>query len=183
METHGSFHGIYSWKIQLMEAMEASTSIDFGNFHVILWKLPLTSMEVNLLPPTSMEISMEVNILPLTSMQVSMEVSMELSMDVSMEVGVNFHGNRSNGSRWTLMEVLWKQLEVCNTRGSRWKYVGDYGSSSKLPRNVFVEADGSNGSFHFHRQRELPCISMETCTNFHGSESTSTNFHGNSHGS
>ena len=26
MEAHGSFHVIYSWKLQLMEAMEASTS-------------------------------------------------------------------------------------------------------------------------------------------------------------
>ena len=60
---------------------------------------------------------------------------------------------------------------------------GVYGSSWKLPRNIFVEAaiDGSNGSFHFHRQWKLPCTSMEASTNFHGnsygSESTSINFH------
>ena len=47
-------------------------------------------------------------------------------MEVSMEVGGNFHGVRSNESRWTLIEVLWKELEVCDTRGSRWKYVGVY---------------------------------------------------------
>ena len=38
-----------------MEATEASTSTDSGNlnFHVFPWKLALTSMEVNLLVPTS----------------------------------------------------------------------------------------------------------------------------------
>ena len=61
-------------------------------------------------------------------------------MDVSMEVGGNFRGSGSNGSRWTLMEVLWKQPEVCDIRGSRWKYVGVYQSSWKLSRNMFVEA-------------------------------------------
>ena len=81
MEAHGSFHGIYSWKLQLMEAMETPTSI-----------------AVNLLPPTS--------------------------MDISMEVGGKFHRSRSSGSRWTL--ILWKELEVCDTRGNRWKYVGVY---------------------------------------------------------
>ena len=57
-----------------------------------------------------------------------------------------------------------------------------YGSSWKLPRNIFVEAaiDGSNGSLYFHRQWKLPCIFIEASTNFHGSESISTNFHGNS---
>ena len=79
MEAHGSFHGIYSWKLQLMDAMEASTSTDSGNFHVFPWKLLLTSMEVNLLPPTSTEISMEVNLLPPTSMEVSMEVNLHLT--------------------------------------------------------------------------------------------------------
>ena len=54
MEAHGSFHGFFSWKLQLMEAMEDSTSTDSRQFHVFPWKLPLTSMEVNLLPPTSM---------------------------------------------------------------------------------------------------------------------------------
>ena len=118
--------------MQLMEAMEASTSTGSGNFHVLIWKLLLTSIEVNLLSPASMEISMEVNLLPSTSMEapmevidfhgcqlISMEVSIEVSMEVSMEAGGNLHGSRSNGSRWILVEVLWKQLEVCDTRGSR----------------------------------------------------------------
>ena len=35
MESHGSFHGIYSWKLQLMEVMEASTSTDSGNFYQV----------------------------------------------------------------------------------------------------------------------------------------------------
>ena len=74
------------------------------------------------------------------------------SMETPVEVDRNLHGSRSNGSRWTLVEALRKELEVCDTRGSRWKYVGVYGSSWKLPRNRFVEAaiNGSNGSFHFH---------------------------------
>ena len=42
MEAHGSFHGIYPWKLQLMEAMESSTNVHgnkststnfHGNFH------------------------------------------------------------------------------------------------------------------------------------------------------
>ena len=68
MEAHGSFHGIYSRKLQLMEAMQASTSTDSRNFHAFLWKLPLIAMEENILPPPSMEISMEVNLLLPTSM-------------------------------------------------------------------------------------------------------------------
>ena len=82
------------------------------------------------------------------------------------------------------MLVLCKQLEVGDTRGSRWKYGGVSRNSWKLPRIIFVEAvvDGSNGSFHFHRQWKIPCISVEASTNFHGSKSTSTNFHGNFHG-
>ena len=40
-----------------------------------------------------------------------------------MEVGGSLYGRRSNGSRGTL-NVSWKQLEVCDTRESRWKYVG-----------------------------------------------------------
>ena len=38
------------------------------------------------------------------------------SMEVFMEVGGNLLRRRS--SRWTRMEVLWKQLEVCDTRGN-----------------------------------------------------------------
>ena len=76
MEAHGSFHGIYSWKLRLMNAREASTSTDSGKVHVFPWKLPLSCMEVNLLPPTSMEISMEVHIVPPTSMEASMEVNL-----------------------------------------------------------------------------------------------------------
>ena len=64
-----------------------------------------------------------------------------------MEVGGNLHGIRSNGSRWTAMEVLWRQLEVCDTRGSRWKYIGVYdGSSSKLPLHMVVEAEAMEAS-------------------------------------
>ena len=95
------------------------------------------------------------------------------------EIIGNFHGSKSNERRLTLTEVLWNQLGVCDTRGSRWKYVGVYGSSWKLPRNRFVEAaiNGSNGSFHFHWQWKLQCTPMKASTNCHGSKNTSTNFH------
>ena len=46
--------------------MEASTSIVSENFPILSWKLPIISMEVNLLPSTIME---EVNRLP-ASMEV-----------------------------------------------------------------------------------------------------------------
>ena len=137
-----------------MEVIEASTSTDGGNFHVLPWKLPLPSMKINILQPTSMEIFVEVNLLPPTS------------MEASMEVGGNSYGSRSNGNRWTLMEVLWKLLGVCGTRRSRWYYVGVYGSSWKLPRNIFAEAaiiDGTNGSFHVHRQTVEPAMYFHGC--------------------
>ena len=41
-----------------MEEIETSTCTDSGNFHVFLvfpWKLSQTVMEVNILPPTSLE--------------------------------------------------------------------------------------------------------------------------------
>ena len=66
MEAHGIFHGIYSWKMQLLQAMEGCTSTDSGNFYVLPWKL---------LPPTYMEIAMEVNLLPPISMEASMEAN------------------------------------------------------------------------------------------------------------
>ena len=96
-------------------------------------------------------------------------------------------------SRWTLMEFMWKQLEVCDTCRRRWKYVEVYGSSWKIPRNhswklqlmETMEASISthSGRFPFFLWK-LPCISMEASTNFNGSKSTSTNlFHGNFYGS
>ena len=79
--------GTHTWKLMeastayirgsynlLMEPMEASDSADSENLHVFPKKLPLISMEVNLLPQSSMEIILEVNLLPPTSMEVSMEV-------------------------------------------------------------------------------------------------------------
>ena len=186
MEARATFHGIYSWKLQSIEAMEAST------VHIFPWKLAITSMEVNTLPPTSMEISMEVNLLPPTAMEASMEVNglpptaMEASMEVNglpcklveafMEVVRTEVGGplgKSCGSSWKFV-----------TGGKRWKYVRVYRSSWKLPRNTFMEAavDGSNRSFHFHRQWKLPCTSMEVVS-FHGRKSTPTIFHGNFHGS
>ena len=142
MEARATFHGIYSWKLQSIEAMEAST------VHIFPWKLAITSMEVNTLPPTSMEISMEVNLLPPTAMEASMEVNglpcklVEAFMEVvRTEVGGPL--GKSCGSSWKFV-----------TGGKRWKYVRVYRSSWKLPPKIFMAAaiDGSNGSFHFHRQ-------------------------------
>ena len=82
-------------------------------------------------------------------------------MEVYIEVGGDLHESRSNGSRWTLMEILWKQLEVCYTRESRWKYLGVYVSSWKLPRNIFVEASiDDSGKFHVFPWK-LPLTSTE----------------------
>ena len=58
------------------------------------------------------------------------------------------------------MEVLWKELEVCDTRGSRWKYVGVYRRHWKLPRNPLVEA-AIDRSFHFRRQWKLYAFSRK----------------------
>ena len=164
MESHGSFHGIYSWKLQFMEAMEDSISTDTGIFHVLLWKLPPTSMEVGSRPasmhlaPASMEATNYFHLLPSTS--------------VGRTWGSLHGGSSSLGSGLGLGLDLWKQLAVCHIRGSRWKYVGVHGSSWKLPRYIFVEAaiDGSNRSFQFHRLSKLSCTSMEASTNFHGSK-------------
>lgn len=69
----------------------SSNSTDSGNLHVSPWKLRLTSMKVNLILPTSMEISMGLNILPPTYMEVSLEVN--IYFQVSMEVINYSHGN------------------------------------------------------------------------------------------
>ena len=72
MEGHGSFHRMYSWKLQLMEAMEAFTTTNSGKVHVVP-----TSMEVNLLPPTTMDF-MKVNSLPWKLPRKLVETSMEV---------------------------------------------------------------------------------------------------------
>ena len=130
---------------------------------------------------------MEVYVTPFTSMEVASSTSMKLSIylhllpwklasssPASVEATNYFHvlpwqlASLHGGSyslRLRLALVLWKHLEVCGARASRWKYVGVYEIlvSWTLPRNIFVEAiDGSNGSFHFHRQWKIPMY-------FHGS--------------
>ena len=57
-----------------MKAMEGFISTDRGNFNVLPWNLPPSSMEAKLLPLTSMEIETEDNILPPTSMEASVEI-------------------------------------------------------------------------------------------------------------
>ena len=117
-----------------------------------------------------MEATNYFHVLPCTSMMVG---SRPASTEVALGWGLGL------GLELRLRSVLRKQLELCATRGSRWKYVGVYGSSWKLPRNRFVEAaiNGSNGSFHFHWQWKLQCTPMKASTNCHGSKNTSTNFH------
>ena len=88
----------------------------------------------------------------------------------SLEVGSIFHvGSSSVGL--VLGLVLWKQLEVCDTRGSRWKYARVCGSSGKLPRNIFVEAvtDRRSGSCRDRSKLTSMDVSMEVGGNFHGS--------------
>ena len=81
--------------------MEASTSIDSGNlnFHVLPWKLLLTSMEVHLIPLTSMEISTDVYTLPPISNNASMEVMFASIERTFTFMEVNF------GSACTSMEL------------------------------------------------------------------------------
>ena len=149
--SNGSFHFHWQWKFHVLPWKYEF----FGNFHARKY------------------ISTDLHGTKLTPMDVN-----SISWEISMEPGGNFHGSRSNGSRWILMDVLWKQLEVCDTRGSRWNYTGVYWFSWKLLRNKFVKAaiDGTIESFHFHRQWKRPCISTEASTNFHGRKSNSTNF-------
>ena len=75
------------------------------------------------------------------------------------------------------MEVLWKDLEVCDTRGSRLQHVR------------YMEA---HGCFHGTYSRKLQSMeAMDACTdsgnfhvfltNFHGIKSTSDDFHGHFH--
>ena len=67
---------------------------------------------------------------------------------------------KGGGPLWKSCGRSWKFVILVEV-GT--EYVRVYGSSWKLPRNMFVEAaiNGSNGSFHFHRQWKLSCSSME----------------------
>jgi len=94
-----------------------------------------------------------------------------------------------------LLVFLWKPLEGRDTRGSRCNYVGVYGSSWKLPRNIFKRAYLGRPQSQMYllvtRVNDIYIYSwklqfmevMEASTNFHGSKSTSTDFHGNFDGS
>ena len=125
METHGSFHGIYACKLQFMEAMEASTFIDSGNMHVFPWKLLLTKMGVHLRPLNSVEITMEVNLLPPTSMKshrskFSIEVSMEVNC-ASIEVTFTYI-EVSFGRKFTSMD---SEIDRPEDGGPLWKSSGN----------------------------------------------------------
>ena len=164
------------WKLPRNSFAEAAINGNNGSFHFHRrWERPCTFMEVSAHFHGSKSTSMNFHGIFHGGNSTSIK---------SMEVRGNFNGSRSNARRWILMEVLWNQLEVCSTRGSRCKYVGVHGSSWQLPRNKFMEAtiDVSSGSFQFHRPWKLPYISMEASINFHGSKPKSTDFHGNVHG-
>ena len=94
MEAYGSFYGIYSWKLQLMEALEASTSTNSGKFHVFPWKLPLTSTKIRGNFHGSNSTSMEANLLPWklsfhgSTFQIYFHKSKLTSMKASNEVNL-----------------------------------------------------------------------------------------------
>ena len=88
--------------MQLIEAVEASNSTDSGKLHLFPWKLPLTSMEVNMLPPTYKEIYMEADILPPTSMEV-VETFMEV--DRTEVCGLLWKSRGGSGKFVVLVEV------------------------------------------------------------------------------
>ena len=99
-------------------------------------------------------------------------------------------------SVWKLVEVLKAGglirkifiAEVYGTRGGRWRSIGVYGSSKKLPTHVVVEASVDGGKVAefsprppHHRQWKLLSTSMDASINFHILPSTSIkasiNFH------
>ena len=195
---HGSYFHQLPWRLLPPTSSESSQ---------LAWKLPnllpFTSVDVamtlasfnsfiyfresfHLLPPASMEASTNFDgswkqatfHASTSSFHGSNKLRQYTSIYFHRWESAGFHG-RSSSLRLGLELVLWKQLEICDTRESRWKYVGVHGISWKLPRNIFVEAaiHGSNGRFHFHRHWNLPCTPMEASTNFHESKPTSTNFH------
>ena len=100
-----------------MEAMEASTSTDCGNFHVLPWKLPLTSMGINVFPPVSMEISMDVY--PMPPKLVWKQSSFHGSKITSVEIPGKFCGNlrASTVDRTEVGGSLRKSFRSC------WKFV------------------------------------------------------------
>ena len=92
----GSFHGIYSWNLQLMEAMEAYTSTDSGKIHVRPWKLPLNFISANFRGNvhgskySSADIYRSFNESKLTSMEVNFGCT-----ETSMGASGNVHGTKS----------------------------------------------------------------------------------------
>ena len=92
----GSFHGVYSWNLQLMEAMEACTSTDSGKIHVRPWKLPLNFISANFRGNvhgskySSADIHRSFNESKLTSMEVNFGCT-----ETSMGASGNVHGTKS----------------------------------------------------------------------------------------
>ena len=127
---------MYSWKPQLTVAMEASTSTENGNFHVIPWKLPQNS-----------------HVLPAST-------NSHGSKSTFINFNGNFHGNKStptefHGSKFTSREVSmefskynfrfpWKlvenSMEVDRTEvgGPSWK-----SCESRWKFEILVEVGGS----------------------------------------
>ena len=160
MEAHRSFHAIYPLKRPSMEArrllpLTVETPMYFhGSFH---W-LPLKYIYFQLPLKFPWEYYF-------TDFPGSVHESNLTSVEVSFVVVRNSHGRISNGSPWIHTEILWKQLEVCDTRGSRYIEIGrDVWKLKQAFAECVRVTDGSNASFHFHRQWKIPCISMEAST-------------------
>ena len=145
IEARGSFDGIFSWKSQSIETLE-----DF------------TSMEVNLLPPTSVKISVKLNLLSPTYVEASTETH-------RWEVG---------GLIWKYCGRSWKFVILVEVGGSVQGYMEGHGSfhgvhSWKLELMNVIKASIYTDSERFHVfPLKLLLTSMDV-------KSTSTNFRGN----
>ena len=94
MEAHGSFDGTYSWKLQLIEAMEASGSTDNGSFHIFPRKDISTDFHGRFHGCTSMEANLLQQKLPWKLVENPMKVS-----------------GKSHGSWWKF-KFPWKLVEI-----------------------------------------------------------------------
>ena len=109
IEVHGSFHGNYLWKLPLMEAMEASTSTDSGNFHVFPWRL-LRTFHGSKYASTNLHGNFHGGKYSHFHRQWKLPCA-------SMEAFTNFHVN-FHGSKFTFVET---SMEVDETSEIMWR--------------------------------------------------------------
>ena len=81
-----------------MEATDSSTSTVSGNFSLLPWKLPLTSMEESPLPSTSMKATIAANLLPTRWGLVEASTKVSFFLLTSLETSMEVHRKR---------EVMW----------------------------------------------------------------------------